>query len=236
MLSTSTPKLMAGFAAAAIVFAGFAAWALVDNRSLNAFTTEDGPLEYATALLFGISGIGFFAVARKSEFLKRKRSGPRHFMVVSWGALMLVFMGEEISWGQRILQFRTPDTLREINLQREFNLHNAALLNDSMGGTYRMLSLMILLTGVVIPAAARTNPGKRWVQWWAFPVLPAPHGLWFVGSLAYGYVFHRYTYQMNDAAEIRELLLGMGMTLFSWHGVRRPDDLFLVEAPGTPLA
>lgn len=233
MPSKTIHRLIAGFVAAIAVCAAFAFWALADNHSLNAFAAEDGLLEYATALLFGISGIGFFIAARKSGFLKGKPSGPRYFVIVSWGLLMLVFMGEEISWGQRIFQFRTPDTLRESNLQREFNLHNASMLNDSMGGTYRMLSLMMLLTGVVIPAAARTRPGKRLVQWWAFPVLPAPHVFWFMGSLAYGYTFHRYTYQMNDAAEIRELLLGIGMVLFSWHGVWRPDDLFLVESPDT---
>ena len=45
-------------------------------------------------------------------------------MVLAWALLMFVFMGEEISWGQRILGFGTPEVLMEINHQQEFNLHN----------------------------------------------------------------------------------------------------------------
>ena len=37
----------------------------------------------------------------------------------------LVFVaGEEISWGQRIIGFATPDYLLDINIQEELNLHN----------------------------------------------------------------------------------------------------------------
>ncbi len=37
---------------------------------------------------------------------------------------MVFIAGEEISWGQRILGFATPDFLLNLNAQGEFNLHN----------------------------------------------------------------------------------------------------------------
>ena len=38
--------------------------------------------------------------------------------------------GEEISWGQRIFDYPTPDILREINSQNEMTLHNIGSLVD----------------------------------------------------------------------------------------------------------
>ena len=40
------------------------------------------------------------------------------------GIVLLFIAGEEISWGQRIFGYSTPDWIVERNLQREFNLHN----------------------------------------------------------------------------------------------------------------
>lgn len=37
---------------------------------------------------------------------------------------MLFFAVEEISWGQRIIGFETPDFLALSNTQEEFNIHN----------------------------------------------------------------------------------------------------------------
>ncbi len=51
----------------------------------------------------------------------RERIVPVLFAV---GFFML--FGEEISWGQRLLGFETPEAFKEINVQDEFNLHNLA--------------------------------------------------------------------------------------------------------------
>ena len=40
------------------------------------------------------------------------------------GIVLLFIAGEEISWGQRIFGYPTPDWIAERNLQEEFNLHN----------------------------------------------------------------------------------------------------------------
>jgi hypothetical protein len=38
--------------------------------------------------------------------------------------MLFIGSGEEISWGQRIFQFSTPDYLLVYNKQKEFNFHN----------------------------------------------------------------------------------------------------------------
>lgn len=51
---------------------------------------------------------------------------PKGFFYVAATIFFLGF-GEEISWGQRIIGFATPDELVEINAQKEFNFHNIKL-------------------------------------------------------------------------------------------------------------
>ena len=54
----------------------------------------------------------------------------RHFyaitLILYGGLALFAFLcgGEEISWGQRILNFDTPDVLKHINVQSETNLHD----------------------------------------------------------------------------------------------------------------
>ncbi len=91
---------------------------------------EDGPFEWAGAIFFLTTSILFFLLFfRKSSF--RKEADAKYYNTRSkrvffflLGLLFIVLMGEEISWGQRILGFETPEGLAERNMQSETNLHN----------------------------------------------------------------------------------------------------------------
>ena len=81
-------------------------------------TAEDGWVENLTAVTFLLAGVALFIAA----FTKRRlfQSGA----YILGGAALTLFAGEEISWGQRIIGFDTPDFLLNWNYQGEFNLHN----------------------------------------------------------------------------------------------------------------
>jgi len=66
---------------------------------------------------------------------------------------MAAFVGEEISWGQRILGVLMPEFLEEINTLSELNVHNIARLYEVIGGPHSWLTLIMLLTGLVINTA-----------------------------------------------------------------------------------
>ena len=86
-----------------------------DVQAYGYLTAEDSWVENGTAFLFFLTALLLLEAAAS-----RRPAWP--YML---GALAFVFAaGEEISWGQRIFLFETPDYLREINLQGEFNLHN----------------------------------------------------------------------------------------------------------------
>jgi hypothetical protein len=211
----------------------FSVWVEYDAPLLHTWVVEDGPVETLSAIFFGISSLGFLVVAARSNFLSSKTYGLRYPMVLAWALLMFVFMGEEISWGQRIFGFGTPEALLEINHQHEFNIHNIEFVDSFMGGKYRYLSIMMLTTGLVLPLFALSGFGRRVIQWWGFPVAPIGYSLAFVGAYAYGKYFHGITIHSNDSTEMREFLMSVAMLLFSLHGAIRPCDLFRACNPLT---
>jgi hypothetical protein len=81
---------------------------------------EDSLIEYLTAFFF----ISTSAMAIRM-FIKTK--------VIWFGLLAIVFFvgfGEEISWGQRLFGYSTPETVNSQNIQGEFNLHNLEILDS----------------------------------------------------------------------------------------------------------
>lgn len=95
---------------------------------LENLTKEDGIVEYAAVVCYLIASFLMFSMLR---FRPAEPSGKRGFfderqnlVFFLIGLLLIVFAGEEISWGQRILRFDTPDSLARINRQGETTLHN----------------------------------------------------------------------------------------------------------------
>lgn len=216
-------------AAAAVVV--FFSWLTVtDREALVYWCDEDFVVENLTAIFFALSAVGFIVVMKRSRFLKGRGSVWAYSLTFAWVLLMIVFTGEEISWGQRIFGFETPDWISATNKQNEFNFHNIATVDSFLGGKFRYLSIMMLATGLLFPLMMLTRPGKRLFQAVAFPVAPLAYWLFFVG--AYAYCKFLFVIAGNDSAEVRELIMSMGMLGFAWHGAFRPDDLFRVSAGG----
>jgi hypothetical protein len=132
---------------------------------------EFGFLEQATVVF--LAAVLVFWVL----ILRRRRSLPVRvrWVVVLGGVAAIYFLGEETSWGQHYLGFRTPPAIAEINEQGEFNIHNlefgwANLFNNLP----RQLMLAgCLIGGVVLPLALRPrvrriqNPRSFW--FWVLP-------------------------------------------------------------------
>jgi hypothetical protein len=199
---------------------------------LHSIVQEDGLIENLTAIFFGLSSFAFTIFAYRSAFLKEKtRLG--YFMVISWILLMFVFAGEEISWGQRIFDIETPSALKEINLQEEINIHNIEIVDTFLGGKYRYLSIMMLVTGLFLPLFSLSEIGKRSIQKLAFPVSPLCFAPLFVGAYLSGKYYHPII--ANDAAEVREFLMSVGMLCFAVTGAMCPCTLFRVCKPSRKL-
>ena len=91
---------------------------LTDKPAFIRLTSEDFLIETLTAILVFSAGILLLVTG----WMERK--ALRRSIYVVGGIVLLLIAGEEISWGQRIFGYPTPDWMIEINAQTEFNLHN----------------------------------------------------------------------------------------------------------------
>jgi len=108
--------------------------------------------------------------------------------LVYLGLALLFFFGagEEISWGQRIFGFKTPESLTQVNKQDELNLHNLSVLENSKLFTAdRLFDAFWFLFAVFTPAVALLLPAfKRFagkfipIVYWGIGLLFLYNYLW----------------------------------------------------------
>ena len=78
---------------------------------------EDGIIEYSTAFFLLFSSIYLIYVVNKNK-------GQYNFGLLLFSIAFFFGFGEEISWGQRIFDIKSPFFFTENNLQNETNIHN----------------------------------------------------------------------------------------------------------------
>jgi hypothetical protein len=116
--------------------------------------SEEGPHETLQAIILA-AALGYaIACLTKINWQTQKHLG-------GWCALAAIcciyVLGEEISWGQHILQWSTPEYWAAINDQGETNLHNTSSWFDQKP---RLLLLIGTITGgLIIPALQKYKPG-----------------------------------------------------------------------------
>ncbi len=141
-----------------------------DERK-SVFLTEDGIVEYTTAVLFLAAFILLVLAARRSSFSRNYRI----FTALAAVALFVIAM-EEISWGQRIFGWGTGGWFGDTNAQNETNLHNADTEFTHWafwGGT--------LLLGALIPYAYLTiGIARKWIEKLDFPVMSPDLSVFFL--------------------------------------------------------
>lgn len=136
-----------------ILLASYSVYFFLDENSVSHLGMEDHFFEWLTVIFFILaSGLFLFS------YLK---SGNLYYLILS--VAMFFAAGEEISWGQRILNFTTPEVINSINVQGEFTLHNIAVFQGTdletnhKNGLYRLLEINFLFRvftlffGIVLP-------------------------------------------------------------------------------------
>lgn len=80
---------------------------------------EDSFFEWLTALFYLIAAILLVLTYKKN----------RNIFLLLLSFVLFFGAGEEISWGQRIFGFATPEEINKLNVQHEFNIHNLVVFN-----------------------------------------------------------------------------------------------------------
>lgn len=152
--------------------------ALYDARLFRAYTSETGPIENLTVVALVGGGVVCF------RRLWRLRRRPALFLLATalLGTLFVVAAGEELSWGQRLLGFQSPEFFAQHNAQREANLHNliagGVKLNRLVFGTGLFIAVLVYCS--LLPVGYRRWPSvRRLADALAVPVPRVRHIAWY---------------------------------------------------------
>jgi len=113
-------------------------------------TTEDGLIENFTAAAFIVAAIYAFALAIHRD--RRHYHFSNQVIAFALFLVLLVCGMDEISWGQRIFDFQTPEAVLEVNTHKETTIHNIYPVQQSLDWIYMAAGIYGMLSGLVYTA------------------------------------------------------------------------------------
>jgi hypothetical protein len=123
------------YGACAAILLPYVWFLMLDPGTVQRLSQEDGIVENCGAAFSLIAACLFLTCYLRSEGHGNSSFGvktKRNVWFLGLAFLMVVAAGEEISWGQRIFSWQTPDAYEELNMQGETNIHNLWFMH----GTY----------------------------------------------------------------------------------------------------
>lgn len=166
---------------------------LAGPEAVHRATREDGLVEWLGTLAFLGASVAFGVAYWRSGAARppgRRRAGRNPFLLLL-AVLCFFAFGEEIAWGQRMLNFAVPEFFAERNIQQDTTIHN---LDIFVGGRDRVketllervlnvnsaFNLFWIAFFVVVPVSAvLSRIVHRRLTAWGLLVVPAGVGLLF---------------------------------------------------------
>ncbi|MBM4017822.1 MAG: hypothetical protein FJ288_05750 [Planctomycetes bacterium] len=161
--------LWAGLPALAVVLCLLAPLAGAERWHALVLSEQTGFIENSTVVLLVAA-----LVVCGGLMARRQLPAISRVLLVLVFVCSLYFAGEEASWGQHWLGYRTPKSVRKANKQGEFNLHNLARYRYWLNATPRRLMMLVTIVGgVLLPLAAlRWHAAWQAARHWLYWVVP----------------------------------------------------------------
>lgn len=170
------------FGVGALLLCAMFATLTLDGATIDTLVAEDGPVEWAGALGL-LAGGALFAAAGVIALRRGPASGKTRLgalVLLGLGLVLLMLGGEEISWGQRLFGWGTPEAFTSANAQDETNLHNLNQLQGTLLDGDRLFRASWATLFVVVPVVAWLLPRLRERLRALLPVAP----LWLAALFA----------------------------------------------------
>ena len=202
-----------------------------------ALVREDGPIEWLQFVGFLLAsvlfGYGAWRLARRGDVVGA--------VLLGIGALGIFgIAGEEISWGQRIFDFGTPEGLAEANHQDEFNVHNITSFPMQRIGNY--MQLLLGAAGMTLPWLTRVRRPRVTAHVWRLlspPLFLTPAFALMFAYRAVRLVWDKEVLTVVKYGEWPEFTLALGLFVFALllaRDLREPVTASATGAAGEPGA
>jgi hypothetical protein len=203
-----------------VALSGVAA-AGIGKAAYKWLTQDDSLAENLQVLFFGLACL--LAIGLSRRLLERsERALCGLYALVAVGLFFLV--GEEVSWGQRIFGWATPEGLEEVNRQGETNVHNVY----GVRMLFKWAQLVIGAYGTILPFALPRwgvlAPYRDWLSWLVPHVSLVPYFAFLLIWRVYRNLFdppEQLYFVISEYNEILELNLALGFFFFMWYQWRR---------------
>jgi hypothetical protein len=203
-----------------ILWMAWVAWTLTINDGPAAgMTLENGLLQHLTVLCYGTAAILLFRLMLQT-LGPDAAPGFRRWWLLILALGCLGVAGEEINWGQSILNYETPEFLAHTNIQQEVSLHNLELpglpgrhwSNDILWG-------ISLFGGAILPIALLASARFRLMAWrWDIPLPPWISQSYFLAAVLIprdGNMLGQLS-RDNIPSELREVTIAFAMLIWAW--------------------
>ncbi len=136
-----------------VLLSSYLFYNFANGDTVIAWGREDSFFEWLTGLFYFISFVLLLLTYKKKW----------NIFLLLLSLVLLFGAGEEISWGQRVFGFATPEEINKLNVQHEFNIHNLVVFNGKyMNGELKsglarflemdmLFKLFTIVFGLVLP-------------------------------------------------------------------------------------
>ena len=184
------------------------------RRFYDWLISENKPVEMLTFVLALAAAV--MAVRLGAALLRRRDRLAAAFYVLF--ALGMFFIGmEEISWGQQIFGWETPQDWGEMNAQKETTLHNLGPFqgkNDILRLAFGAGGLAGIALASILPRFRVLFPHRVLVTW--FLIIAGVSAVQIYVDLAPDSPLVRPLARLGRLAEVVELLISIAAVLYLW--------------------
>lgn len=236
-----------------IVYFSFSIIFLSDAQ-IYSLGREDGPIENLGAAMFFLAFCLFLAAYLSSSGFGNhfgRFTTVRNLFYLLLALLFLICAGEEISWGQRIFDWETPQVLLELNAQGETNLHNITIFHyqnpDGSRKSFaamllnmnRLFSIFWLSYCVIVPLINRYSSRARWFfDRIGLPIAPICLGALFLSHAVLMQFLLEYAAGVSPKVyfsvnELKETNYAFMFVVFAWHELSKIRGLQTADLTGS---
>lgn len=126
---------------------------ILSRQTVSSIMSENGPHEYFQAILSFLAFFVCVVVVLRHEIWKP-------LWLAGWIGIAALgsfyIFGEELSWGQQLFKWATPDFWMQVNDQKETNLHNTSAWLDQKPRL--LLTIGVFVGGLIVPLVLRYKP------------------------------------------------------------------------------
>ena len=209
---------------------GILYWVLNTYWETNWLAAEDGLSEWATVVMYLM---GVLLAARVSLSVRRSRHHRMSLLYGAFAVVLVIAVLEEISWGQRMFGWTTPESLAEVNFQDETTVHNIQGFDVVSSGAFALVSLLGLV-GICLRVLLHRQGVVTTLDLWLPPVALTPPLLLITLLFGVGEPFRRLMEQAGlrpVGGETAEVLSAICVVVFLVASLRIARAL---KSPGRP--